>query len=517
MLSKIRRFFRRRGENGNESEEEKAERLAQEAEDAEARRLIALEDVDKASKGRVSRIFFFVVGASILLYIIGLSITAAKKTEDARLKAERAAVNTDYKTNITKDLWMQQTEDSIAELESGLKKATDQLRGDLNATTGALAKEVANVGETVKEAVKEIRAENKESMEQTKKLVSDLNQSTAEALKLQEELLKKEINAKIVAAQSKPQVVVPTPPTTGVIPLPTPPSREANASATSIVETTPTKQEEVKEPQLPSYSSVTIADIAVSTANYKTATMDKSRDSNKTISPKFNLPSGIVRATLITGTEAPVFQQGQQNPHPVLLSLDSSEIGANSAEAEVTDCLGWANASGDMSSERAHLRIVSIECIVEDIDGQQWQLKYGGGEAVIGWAIDEVGVYGLQGRLVTRNGAQLARLLAIGFLQGLSEYGTDNTLYLTGDNDAAGSSVRSGVLSSVFGGADKALEMLANYYMKVSDETFPVISIMPGRHIAVMLKEQQAISAVKVELVDINHDFFVTSRDWEDE
>jgi conjugal transfer pilus assembly protein TraB len=176
------------------------------------------------------------------------------------------------------------------------------------------------------------------------------------------------------------------------------------------------------------------------------------------------------------------------------------------------------NAAGELSVERALIRVVSLECIVEDLDGQRWQIKYGSGSdgAIIGWALDEFGTYGLKGRLVTRNGAILMRALAIGFLQGLAEYGSDNTLYLTGDENAAGTSVRSGLLTSVFGGADKALESLAEYYMKMSEESFPTVSVMPGRHVAIMFKEQPATSTTKVELVDTNHNFFATSKNWED-
>jgi conjugal transfer pilus assembly protein TraB len=193
------------------------------------------------------------------------------------------------------------------------------------------------------------------------------------------------------------------------------------------------------------------------------------------------LPVSFTRGILLGGVDAPTGGQSQSNPHPILIRLSDNSFLPNRFRAEYRECFVIAAAYGDISSERAYGRTESLSCIRED--GTALEVK------IQGSIYGEDGKVGMRGRLVTKQGQMLANALMAGIVggigQGISQANTTTfTSALGSVNTQSGTeALRAGVGS----GVGKALDRLSQYYIKLAEQTFPVIEIDAGREIDVVI------------------------------
>ena len=201
------------------------------------------------------------------------------------------------------------------------------------------------------------------------------------------------------------------------------------------------------------------------------------------------LPVSFTRGVLLGGLDAPTGGQSQTNPHPVLIRLSDNSVLPNRYRAEYRECFVVAAGYGDISSERAYLRTESLSCV--RADGTALEVK------IQGSVYGEDGKVGMRGRLITKQGQMLANALFAGVVSGIGQgISTSNTSYsssalgsvaTTSGNDALKAGVGSGV--------GKALDRLAQYYIKLAEQTFPIIEIDAGREIDVVLTKGVRIDA----------------------
>ncbi len=193
------------------------------------------------------------------------------------------------------------------------------------------------------------------------------------------------------------------------------------------------------------------------------------------------LPVSFTRGVLLGGLDAPTGGQSQSNPHPVLIRLSDNSVLPNKFRGEYRECFVIAAGYGDIGSERAYLRTETLSCVRDD--GSTLEVK------IQGSVYGEDGKVGLRGRLVTKQGQMLANALlsgiASGIGQGLSTSSTDystsslGTITHTSSSDAYRAGLGNGV--------GRALDRLAQYYIKLAEQTFPVVEIDAGREIDVVI------------------------------
>ncbi|MBY0366040.1 MAG: TraB/VirB10 family protein, partial [Burkholderiaceae bacterium] len=193
------------------------------------------------------------------------------------------------------------------------------------------------------------------------------------------------------------------------------------------------------------------------------------------------LPVSFTRGTLIGGLDAPTGGQAQSNPHPVLIRLSDNSVLPNRFRAEYRECFVVAAGYGDISSERAYLRTESLSCVRPD--GVALEVK------IQGSVYGEDGKVGMRGRLVTKQGQMLANALMAGVISGIGQgISTANTTYSTSALGSVATTNGSDALKAGLGsGVGKALDRLAQYYIKLAEQTFPIIEIDSGREIDVVL------------------------------
>ncbi|WP_298435699.1 TraB/VirB10 family protein [Ottowia sp.] len=193
------------------------------------------------------------------------------------------------------------------------------------------------------------------------------------------------------------------------------------------------------------------------------------------------LPVSLTRGTLLGGLDAPTGGQSQANPHPVLIRLSDNSILPNRMRGEYRECFVVAAGYGDISSERAYLRTESLSCVRSD--GAALEVR------IQGSVYGEDGKVGLRGRLVTKQGQMLANALLAGVVSGIGQgLATSSTEYSTSALGTVATANGSDAYRAGLGtGVGKALDRLAQYYIRLAENTFPVIEVDAAREVDVVI------------------------------
>lgn len=193
------------------------------------------------------------------------------------------------------------------------------------------------------------------------------------------------------------------------------------------------------------------------------------------------LPVSFTRGTLIGGLDAPTGGQAQSNPHPVLIRLSDNSVLPNGMRGEYRNCFVVAAGYADIASERAYLRTESLSC--QSPDGRSLEVR------IQGSVFGEDGKVGMRGRLVTKQGQMLANALLAGVVSGIGQgLATASTDYSTSAlGTVASASGADAYRAGLGSGVGRALDRLAQYYIKLAENTFPVVEIDAGREVDVVI------------------------------
>lgn len=200
------------------------------------------------------------------------------------------------------------------------------------------------------------------------------------------------------------------------------------------------------------------------------------------------MPSGsILSGVLLSGLDAATGNKASKDPIPVVIRVQGDALLPNLYTSDIAECMAMLSGYGDLSSERAILRGETLSCITVDGEVIESQLK--------GYAVGEDGKAGIRGRLVSRTGQLLANTAMAGFASGVAEAFAGNPVPViqTGNigaktqyqNNLSSDALNSGVSN----GGSAALERLAEYYMDMAEEIFPVIEIDAMRTVDVVLTD----------------------------
>lgn len=204
---------------------------------------------------------------------------------------------------------------------------------------------------------------------------------------------------------------------------------------------------------------------------------------------KIELPSGsFMSGILLSGLDAPTGGKAKTSPHPVLIRITNTARLPNKFRANLKECHAVGSAYGDLSSERAYVRVEKLSCMTDD--GRA--IEKGVAGQSFGYVSGEDGKAGLTGIVVSKQGAILARTLASGFLEGVSRaFQSSSTTYsVTSTGTVSTPNPDDTLQLGLFGGAGEASKRLADFYMKLANEMFPVVEINAGRKVDIVLLEK---------------------------
>ena len=205
----------------------------------------------------------------------------------------------------------------------------------------------------------------------------------------------------------------------------------------------------------------------------------------------FHLLSATSEGTLVTGIVVPTDDAGAAHAVPVKIVLDGDAIQANDERSDLDGCFVIGTAVGNLSTERIDVRLSSISCVITKGKSKKRLEK-----KVEGWVYSKNGPNGIKGRLVTRTGQELARVLSAGVLQGIAgAFAPTNNLSIAGlgtvstlPSSNVGDKLSTGMENGLYSGGQNALSMLANYYIKLANKRFPTLEANPGQQVVVEFK-----------------------------
>lgn len=197
---------------------------------------------------------------------------------------------------------------------------------------------------------------------------------------------------------------------------------------------------------------------------------------------KTYIPSGsFMRVALMGGLDAPTGGQAQNNPWPVLMRVQDNAFLPNRYRAKVKECFMLGQGYGDISSERAYMRLESLSCVLNSGEVVDTPAK--------GYIVGEDGKAGMRGRLVSKQGQILANALMTGIIAGIGQgFQQSATSYSTTPLGSVGT-VNSGqqFQAGIGAGIGKALDRLSQYYITLAEKMFPIIEVDAGRVVDVVL------------------------------
>lgn len=276
-------------------------------------------------------------------------------------------------------------------------------------------------------------------------------------------------NAPQPPAQKAESVLPPLPP------LP-PPSPPAPTPALPQADVAPLPDQTPLLPQKPKEPGIAVFDVADGGVSGKEEGDSQGKNG------KVYVPSGsFMRVALLGGLDAPTGGQAQNNPWPVLLRVQDNAFLPNRYRARVKECFLLGSGYGDISSERAYLRLESLSCVLNNGEVVDTPAK--------GYVVGEDGKAGMRGRLVSKQGQVLANALMTGIIAGIGQgFQQSATTYSTSALGTVGT-VEPGkqFQAGVGAGVGKALDRLSQYYITLAEKMFPIIEVDAGRVVDVVL------------------------------
>lgn len=199
------------------------------------------------------------------------------------------------------------------------------------------------------------------------------------------------------------------------------------------------------------------------------------------------MPAGsIITGVMVTGMDAPTNNSARSQPFPSLIRIKKSAILPNRYQLNVRECFVIASGYGDLSAERAYLRAETLSCVRND--GGVIEV------ALNAYAVGEDGKVGMRGRVVSKQGQMLAKSLSAGFFSGMSQVFNKApipTIQTSSNGKVQYQDVLSGdsLTSGVVKGASSAMDRLAEYYLDMAKNIFPVIEVNAGRKVDLIVTQ----------------------------
>ncbi|MDO3380354.1 TraB/VirB10 family protein [Geoalkalibacter halelectricus] len=292
-----------------------------------------------------------------------------------------------------------------------------------------------------------------------------------------------ELRRQLENMRDNPQVAPPPSPVSGdreVVAAPPPPPLQVAQPQSGTYRPPYPGDGQGAGPPPPPVERTVIGGIGQVSAPVEVVREDKKKDKANQI----YLPPSFMGATLLSGLDAPTTDNARGNPVPVLIRVQDLAILPNSVKADLKGCFVIAEGVGNLADERVHLRLVTLSCVGKS------------GESVIdqsikGFVVDEDGKIGLQGNVVSKMGAAIARSMMAGFFGGaadvvgaastvtsISPLGTTQTIP-TSDLTRAG----------VAGGISQGFKDVQKFYLDLAKQTMPVVEVGATKRMTLVIEE----------------------------
>ena len=209
----------------------------------------------------------------------------------------------------------------------------------------------------------------------------------------------------------------------------------------------------------------------------------KNRIKKKRKPTGFYIPAGtFTEGLLLNGLDAPASMKGKSNPYPTLIRLTNLSFLPNRFRLSMKGCFVLAEGYGSLSSERVYLRTVTLSCVVKGGKGHI-------SAPIKGYIVGEHGKVGLRGKVVTKQGAILAREFVAGLLQGFGSVVQEQSQTLSYSALGSTSTINPSHIgeAGLGQGLGTAAGELSKFYSKMANSMMPVVVVGAGRKLTLVL------------------------------
>lgn len=192
------------------------------------------------------------------------------------------------------------------------------------------------------------------------------------------------------------------------------------------------------------------------------------------------IPTGsFAKSMLIEGADANASVIGNTATVPMQARIIGRVEMPNGRTSNMNGCFVSMEAYGDVSSERAIVRLRKMSCMFgDDVIDQPLEGH-----------VSFMGKNGVKGEVVMRNGKVLGFAWGAGFLDGIGQGVNRASQQTVGVGAVAGIGAGDVLKSGVGGGVSKAAQTLGDYYIKRAEQYHPVIPIGAGNEVTVVFHE----------------------------
>jgi conjugal transfer pilus assembly protein TraB len=220
---------------------------------------------------------------------------------------------------------------------------------------------------------------------------------------------------------------------------------------------------------------------------------DGDKDKKKDPADRIYLPPSFMAATLLSGLDAPTSEGAKGNPAPVFIRIKDLAVLPNRVKANLKGCFVIAEGHGNLATERAELRLVSLSCL-DRKDNAIIDQK------VKGFVVDSDGKIGLKGTVVSKMGATIARSLIAGFFGGIGDAfkmsSATQAVSALGVTQIVDPNQL--VKAGVGGGISTAASELQKFYLELAKQTMPVVEVGATKDITLIISE-----GIELEIKDV--------------
>lgn len=205
------------------------------------------------------------------------------------------------------------------------------------------------------------------------------------------------------------------------------------------------------------------------------------------------VPAGsFAKVVLLGGIDAPTGGQAATNALPVVMRVKSFAHLPNYYKANLKECFITGNAFGDLASERAYIRTSKMSCVLRNGNVLELEVK--------GHLNGEDGSFGMRGKVVSKQGAMIAKSFFSGLFAGLGNSIAQQSQTLTTTPVGAVTSVdpSKALQAGLSSGATTSLNKIAEFYLQQANQIFPIIEISAERIGEIYLMEGVDFGGIQV-------------------
>lgn len=195
------------------------------------------------------------------------------------------------------------------------------------------------------------------------------------------------------------------------------------------------------------------------------------------------IPAGsFAKAVLLSGVDASTSLNSASDPEPVLIRiLDHGNL-PRRFKSDLKDCHIIGSSYGDLSSERAKIRLEKLSC-TEVVSHEIIETE------IAGYVTGEDGRQGIRGTVISTEGKILGNALLSGVLAGFANNvnSQDQSVSLFPSDKTKNMADR--LKNSLAGGTSSSLERLSKYYIDRAESLQPIVQVGAGRKIDVVFTE----------------------------